>query len=265
MAPNNDEYQTPLNSRYCSEEMKRLFSPRHRFSTWRQLWLWLAEAQKELGIPNITDAALSQMREHTEIQDEEFPIVAEEEKRRRHDVMAHIYTFGLKCPSAAKIIHQGATSCYVTDNADLIFLKDGLDLLLPALANIIQKLAKFAQQWKDQPCLSYTHGQSASPSTVGKRACVWIQDLLMDLRNMERARSDLRFRGVKGATGTQGTFLVLFKDFPDNHEKVEQLDELVTRKAGFDSVYTISTQVYLFHSDSSSAVVSPKADVFPQS
>ncbi len=128
----------------------------------------------------------------------------------------------------------------MTDNADLIFLRDGLDLLLPALANIIQELADFARQWRDQPCLSYTHGQSASPSTVGKRACVWIQDLLMDLRNIERARSDLRFRGVKGATGTQGTFLVLFKG---DHDKVEALDELVTRKAGFDSVYTISTQV----------------------
>lgn len=236
-----DDYQNPL-SRYASDQMRTLFSPRNRSSTWRQLWLWLAEAEKELGLSGITDEALSQMRDNTIIQDEEFPLVAEEENRRRHDVMAHVHVFGLKCPAAAGLIHLGATSCYVTDNADLIFLRDGLDLLLPALAGVIQKLADFARQWKDQPCLSYTHGQSASPSTVGKRVCVWIQDLLMDLRNFERARSDLRFRGVKGATGTQGTFLALFEG---DHDKVEALDKLVTKKAGFDSFYTISTQVCL--------------------
>ena len=240
----NDQYQTPLNTRYCSDEMKGLFSPRNRFSTWRKLWLWLAEAERELGLCSISEEALVQMRNNVTIQDEEFPVVAEEEKRRRHDVMSHVYAFGLRCPAAAGIIHLGATSCYVTDNADLIFLRDGLDLLLPALANVIRKLADFARHWRDQPCLSYTHGQSASPSTVGKRACVWIQDLLMDLRNIERARSDLRFRGVKGATGTQGTFLALFNG---DHNKVEELDELVTKKAGFDSHYIISTQVCLLN------------------
>ena len=223
-------------------EMRALFSPRRRFTTWRKLWLYLAEAEKELGLDRITDEALSQMRQNLVIQDEEFGIIAAEEAIRRHDVMAHVYGFGLRCPAAEPVIHLGATSCYVTDNADLIFLRDGLDMLLPALATVIQKLADFAQKWKSQPCLSYTHGQSASPCTVGKRACVWIQDLLMDLRNIERARSDLRFRGVKGATGTQGTFLGLFDG---DHDKVEKLDELVTKKAGFDSVYTITTQVGL--------------------
>ena len=240
MASSNDEYQSPFNSRYCSKQMKQLFSPRRRFSTWRQLWTWLAEAEKELGL-DISDEAITQMRSNIMIQDEEFPIIAEEERRRRHDVMAHVHGFGLKAPSAAGIIHLGATSCYCTDNADLIFLRDGLDLILPRLAVVIQKLSDFARQWKDQPCLGYTHGQPAQLTTVGKRACLWIQDLLMDLRNIERARSDLRFRGVKGATGTQATFLSLFKG---DHSKVEELDELVTKKAGFESHFIITSQTY---------------------
>lgn len=179
--------------------------------------------------------------------------------------MSHVFAYGLRAPSAEGIIHWGATSCFVTvskypllpflyfqevllslkssqDNADLILLRDGLGMLLPALAGVIKKLTTFARQWKDQPCLSYTHGQSASPTTVGRRACVWIQDLLMDLRNIEHEKSGLRFRGVKGATGTQGTFL---KQFGGDHDKVEKLDELVTKKAGFDSAFTICTQVCL--------------------
>ncbi len=240
MATPNDEYQTPFNSRYCSKQMKQLFSPRRRFSTWRQLWTWLAESEKELGL-EISEEAITQMQKHIEIQDEEFPIIAEEERRRRHDVMAHVHGFGLRAPAAAGIIHLGATSCYCSDNADLIFLRDGLDLLLPRLAVVIHKLSDFARQWKDQPCLGYTHGQPAQLTTVGKRACLWIQDLLMDLRNIERARSDLRFRGVKGATGTQATFLALFKG---DHSKVEELDELVTKKAGFESHFIITSQTY---------------------
>lgn len=221
--------------------MKQLFSPRTRFSTWRQLWVWLAEAEKELGLRVISNEAISQMEKHVTVQDDEFPTIAEEEKRRRHDVMAHVYGFGLVAPAAETIIHLGATSCYVTDNADLIFLRDGLDLLLPKLATVIKKLSDFARIYREQACLGYTHGQPAALTTVGKRACLWIQDLLMDLRNMERSRSDVRFRGVKGATGTQGTFLALFKG---DHSKVEELDELVTKKAGFDSVFTISSQTY---------------------
>ena len=238
---NNDEYQTPLNSRYCSDEMKQLWSPRRRFSTWRQLWLWLAEAEKELGLGGITDEAIQQMKRHVTIGDEEFAVIAEEEKRRRHDVMAHVYGYGLKAPAAAPSIHLGATSCYVTDNADLMFLREGLEIVLRKLAVVTKKLSDFAREYKDLPCLGYTHGQPAQMVTVGKRACLWIQDLLMDLRNLETAKSDLRFRGVKGATGTQATFLALFKG---DHEKVEELDELVTKKAGFNSAFTITSQTY---------------------
>ncbi|KAF2786361.1 putative adenylosuccinate lyase Ade13 [Melanomma pulvis-pyrius CBS 109.77] len=236
----NDTYQDPLNSRYSSKEMKYLFSPRNRFSTWRQLWVWLAEAEKELGL-DISDEAIQQMQNHTTIKDEEFAVAAEEEKKRRHDVMAHVHTFGLAAPAAAGIIHWGATSCYCTDNADLIFLRDGLDILLPKLATVIEKLSDFAKEYKNLPCLAYTHLQPAQLTTVGKRACLWIQDLLKDLKNLERAREDLRFRGVKGTTGTQASFLQIFDG---DHSKVEQLDELVTKKAGFESAYIISSQTY---------------------
>ncbi|KAL4948926.1 Cullin repeat-like-containing domain protein [Aspergillus filifer] len=212
----------------------------NRFSTWRSLWLWLAEAEKELGLP-ITDEAIEQMRKNTVIKDEEFKVAAEEEKRRRHDVMAHVHAYGQVAPAAAGIIHWGATSCYCTDNADLIFLRDGLNILIPKLAVVIDKLSDFARQYKDLPCLGFTHGQPAQLVTVGKRACLWIQDLLMDLRNLERARDDLRFRGVKGTTGTQASFLQIFNG---DHSKVEQLDELVTEKAGFDSAFIISSQTY---------------------
>ncbi|KAF2174409.1 putative adenylosuccinate lyase Ade13 [Zopfia rhizophila CBS 207.26] len=236
----NDTYQDPLNSRYSSNEMKYLFSPRNRFSTWRQLWIFLAESEKELGL-DISNEAIEQMKAHQIIQDEEFELAAEEEKKRRHDVMAHVHTFGLKAPAAAGIIHWGATSCYCTDNADIIFLRDGLDILLPKLATIIEKLSTFAKEYKSLPCLAYTHLQPAQLTTVGKRACLWIQDLLKDLKNLERAREDLRFRGVKGTTGTQASFLQIFNG---DHSKVEQLDELVTQKAGFESAYIISSQTY---------------------
>ncbi|KAL9576259.1 MAG: hypothetical protein Q9212_007249 [Teloschistes hypoglaucus] len=235
-----DIYRSPLEGRYPGERMKKLFSPRTRASTWRQLWLWLAEGEKELGLP-ISDQAIEQMAKNLTMTDQDFEIAAVEEKRRRHDVMAHVHAYGQAAPEAAGIIHWGATSCYVTDNADLIFLRDGLAILLPSLAAAILELSDFAGQNKDLPCLGYTHGQPAQLTTVGKRACLWIQDLLMDLRNLERARSDLRFRGVKGTVGTQASFLQIFKG---DHEKVEALDEIVTRKAGFDSAFTISSQTY---------------------
>lgn len=237
---NNDVYQTPFNSRYASEDMKKLFSPRTRFSTWRKLWIWLAEAEKELGLP-IPDDALAQLRAHAEIKDEEFAVAEGEERRRRHDVMAHVHTFGQCAPAAAGIIHWGATSCYCTDNADLTILRDGLGLVLPKLARVIERLSSFAKQHRDLACLGYTHGQPAQLTTVGKRACLWIQDLLMDLRNLERARDDIRFRGVKGTTGTQASFLQIFNG---DHDKVERLDELVTEKAGFKSAFTITSQTY---------------------
>jgi adenylosuccinate lyase len=222
--------------------MLHLFSSRTRASTWRHLWIWLAESQRELGL-DISEEAISQMKAHATMTDQDFEIAAVEEKRRRHDVMAHVHAFGLAAPAAAGIIHWGATSCYCTDNADLIFLRDGLGLLLPKLAVCIQKLAGFAEEYKDLPCLGYTHGQPAQLTTVGKRACLWIQDLLMDLRNISRAKSDLRFRGVKGTTGSQASFLQIFAG---DHEKVERLDELVTKKAGFDHApaYIISSQTY---------------------
>ena len=222
--------------------MLTLFSARTRASTWRKLWIWLAEAEKELGL-DISDQAISQMRDAVVMTDEDFEIAAVEEKRRRHDVMAHVHAYGLAAPAAAGIIHWGATSCYCTDNADLIFLRDGLDLILPKIATVIKKLSDFARENRDLPCLGYTHGQPAQLTTVGKRACLWIQDLLMDLRNISRARSDLRFRGVKGTTGTQASFLQIFEG---DHDKVERLDELVTEKAGFNHApaYIISSQTY---------------------
>lgn len=168
-------------------------------------------------------------------------MAAEEEKRRRHDVMAHVHTFGAACPHAAPIIHLGATSCYVTDNAELIMIRDGLDLLLPKLARCIDRLAQFAEEWKDLPTLGFTHFQPAQLTTVGKRACLWIQDLLMDVRNLERVRGDLRFRGVKGTTGTQASFLTLFAG---DHDKVEQLDAMVTKMAGFERAYAVTGQTY---------------------
>ena len=252
----HETWQSPLSGRYASrsinsnassfidtrlgKEMLRLFSPHTRSSTWRQLWLWLAEAEKELGLP-ISDEAIAQMKAHITLTGDDFAIAAAEEKRRRHDVMAHVHAYGQAAPEAAGIIHWGATSCYVTDNADLIFLRDGLSLLLPKLARVVSKLSSFAQQYASLPCLAYTHGQSAQPHTVGKRACLWIQDLLMDLRNLERAKSDLRFRGTKGTTGTQASFLAIFNG---DHEKVKALDLLVTKKAGFSDAFTISSQTY---------------------
>ena len=222
--------------------MLTLFSARTRASTWRSLWIWLAESQRELGL-DISEEAIAQMKAHAVMADEDFQIAAVEEKRRRHDVMAHVHAFCLAAPAAAGRIHWGVTSCYCTDNADLLAIRDGLSILLPKLAMCIQKLSKFADEYKALPCLGYTHGQPAQLTTVGKRACLWIQDLLMDVRNISRAKSDLRFRGVKGTTGTQASFLQIFNN---DHEKVEKLDELVTQKAGFDHApaYIISSQTY---------------------
>merc|ERR1711977_558187 len=217
----NDTYQTPLASRYASSEMKTLFSARTRSSTWRQLWVWLAEAERELGLP-ISEEAIEQMKANVKFTDNDFVVAAEEEKKRRHDVMAHVHAFGLVAPAAAGIIHWGATSCYVTDNADLMFLRDAIDILLPKLASVIQKLSVFALKYRDLPCLGYTHGQAAQLVTVGKRATIWIEDLLDDLHNLEHQRERLldKFRGVKGTTGTQASFLAIFKG---DHQKVRQL------------------------------------------
>lgn len=235
MASSYDTFSSPLSSRYASPEMLTLFSPRTRASTWRQLWIYLAQSQKELGLP-IPDEAITQMEAAKVMSDEDFKVAAVEEKRRRHDVMAHVHAFGQRAPAAEKIIHWGATSCYVTDNADLIFLRDGLDILLPKLAKVISKLSQFALEQKATPCLGYTHGQPAQLITVGRRAAQWVESLLMDLRNLTRAKEDIlrNFRGVKGTTGTQASFLQIFEG---DHDKVEKLDELVTKKAGFESTF----------------------------
>ncbi|GMM28528.1 adenylosuccinase [Martiniozyma asiatica (nom. inval.)] len=237
----NDAYLTPLSSRYASKEMSHVFSVRNRFSTWRKLWYNLAIAEKELGLDVISQEALDQMKEHLIITDEEIELAKVEEAKVRHDVMAHVHTFGETCPAAAGVIHLGATSCFVTDNADLIFLRDAYDILIGKLVNVINRLAKFALANKDLPVLGWTHFQPAQLTTVGKRATLWLQELLWDLRNFQRARDDLGLRGVKGTTGTQGSFLSLFHG---NHDKVEQLDERVVELLGFEYAYPCTGQTY---------------------
>jgi adenylosuccinate lyase len=234
-----NRYNSPLTSRYASPEMSYNFSDDKKFSTWRQLWLWLATAEKQLGLSDITQEALDEMA--NELKNIDYVLAKEEEKKRRHDVMAHVHTFGICCPKAAGIIHLGATSCYVTDNSELIMMRDALDIIIPKLALTIKTLAQFAEKHKNLPTLGFTHFQPAQLTTVGKRACLWLQELLMDLRNITRARDDLRFRGVKGTTGTQGSFLALFDG---NHSKVELLDELVTEMAGFPAAYQVTGQTY---------------------
>ncbi|KAK0717040.1 L-Aspartase-like protein [Lasiosphaeria miniovina] len=236
-----DAYQTSLTARYCSPEMSRLFSQRSRHSTWRKLWLYLAEAESELGICAVTPDALDQMRAHLVLTDADFEVARVEEKKRRHDVMAHVHAFGAVAPKAAGIIHYGATSCYVTDNAELILMRDAMDLLLPKLAKVLDNLAKFAVEWKALPTLAYTHLQPAQLITVGKRAAQWAQDLMFDLESIEHVRRELKFRGAQGTTGTQASFLEIFNG---DAAKCDQLNKLVCRKAGFAGCYDVSTQTY---------------------
>ncbi|KAM0437558.1 hypothetical protein ACHAPT_001922 [Fusarium lateritium] len=238
---NLDSYQTPLGARYASKEMLTLFSARTRASTWRQLWVWLAESEQELGIKEITDEALEQLRAHVRMSDEAFEVARVEEKRRRHDVMAHVHAFGEDAPAAAGIIHYGATSCFVTDNADLIFIRDGLDLLLPKLAKVIRNLQGLALKYKDLPTLGFTHFQAAQPITVGKRVAQWIQELVMDLEDLEYVREQLRLRGAVGTTGTQASFMEIFHGDGD---KIDELNKKLCEKAGFKGIYPVSTQTY---------------------
>ncbi len=245
-------YDNPLVTRYASKEMAALWGPRRKFSTWRRLWVALAEAQHELGLladdgrtPRITEAQLAELRAHTE--DVDFARAAALERQKRHDVMAHILTYAEAAPGAADVIHLGATSCYVTDNTDLILLREGLGLLRDRLTGVIDALARFAVRWRGLPTLGFTHFQPAQLTTVGKRACVCCYDFLLDLRVVERRIADLRFRGVKGTTGTQASFLALFRG---DHEKVRQLDLRVARKMGFDAVYPVTGQTYTRKVDS---------------
>lgn len=231
-------YESPLVERYASEPMATLWSDDHKFRTWRRLWLALAEAQAELGLP-ITEAQLEELRAH--LDDIDYDAAARYERELRHDVMAHVHALGDVAPGARPILHLGATSCFVGDNTDLLVLRDALDLLLPKLAGVIHRLAGFADAWADQPTLGFTHFQPAQLTTVGKRACLWLQDLLLDLANLERLRRDLRFRGVKGTTGTQASFLALFDGEAD---KVVALDRLVAKRFGFDRTYAVTGQTY---------------------
>ncbi|XP_046854824.1 adenylosuccinate lyase-like isoform X2 [Xenia sp. Carnegie-2017] len=233
-----DRYRSPLTSRYSSKEMSFNFSDNKKFTTWRKLWLYLAKAEKELGL-NIEDEQISEMQEN--LTNIDYKMAAEEEKKRRHDVMAHVHTFAACCPQAAPIIHLGATSCFVGDNTDLIVLKDGLSILLPKLGRCIERLSRFANDYKSLPTLGFTHFQPAQLTTVGKRACLWLSDLVQDLVNLTNVQQSLRFRGVKGTTGTQASFLALFDG---DHAKVERLDELVTNMAGFDKAYIVTGQTY---------------------
>lgn len=231
-------YRSPFSTRYSSPQMQYNFSDEKKFKTWRKLWIYLAKAEKELGL-EISEDQIKELEDNLEILDLEA--AAEEEKRTRHDVMAHVHIYARICPKAAPIIHLGATSCYVGDNTDLITIRDGLDIILPKLVTSIHHLANFAEKYRDLPTLGFTHLQPAQLTTVGKRACLWIQDLLMDERALSRIKSDLRFRGVKGTTGTQASFLTLFNG---DDKKVKELDKLVTSYAGFDSSFIICGQTY---------------------
>lgn len=231
-------YSNPLAERYSSKEMLENFSPNKKFSTWRKLWVALAEAEKELGL-NITDEQIQEMKEN--IYNIDYELAAKKEAEFRHDVMAHVHTFGTQAPKAMPIIHLGATSAFVGDNTDLIQIKDGLDIIKTKLVNVIAEMSKFAMEYKDLPTLGFTHFQAAQLTTVGKRATLWLQSLLLDLEELEFREKTLRFRGVKGTTGTQASFKELFND---DFNKVKELDEKITEKMGFDKRFLVAGQTY---------------------
>ena len=232
------QYSSPLAERYASSEMLRLWSPAMRYGLWRQLWLALAEAEQSLGV-EIPNEAITQMRAH--LDDVDFTAVAAYERRFRHDVMAHVHAFGDVAPAAKPFIHLGATSAYVTDNADLILMRRGLDVLRGRVITALQALASFARTWRDEPTLGYTHLQPAQLTTVGKRATLWMQDLVLDLMDLDYRRATLPFRGVKGTTGTQATFLQLFDG---DHERVRELDRRVTAAMDFTHALSVTGQTY---------------------
>ncbi len=232
------EYESPLAARYASREMNEVWSPQRKFSTWRRLWLYLARAEKELGLA-IPDEALAQMEAHLE--DIDFAAAEAKERELRHDVMAHIHAFGQQCPAARPILHLGATSCYVTDNGDLIQMREGLRILRGKLVAVMERLRGFADRYKALPTLGFTHFQPAQLTTVGKRACLWLNDFLMDFRELDRLVEEIPFRGVKGTTGTQASFLELFDG---DHARVEALDARVTEMAGFRRAVPVCGQTY---------------------
>ena len=234
----HDRYENPLTGRYASAEMSHLWSAQRKFSTWRQLWIALAESQQQLGLA-ITNEQLDELRAH--VDDIDFAAAATYERKLRHDVMAHVHTFGDACPSARPIIHWGATSCFVTDNTDLILLRAALEMVRDRLVAVIDRLASFAVRWRDLPCLGLTHLQPAQPSTVGKRATLWAYDLVLDLSEIEHRLTDLRARSTKGTTGTQASFLQMFDG---DHDQVRKLEQLVAEKIGFDFTYAVTGQTY---------------------
>lgn len=233
-----DQFESPLIRRYASKEMSFIFSPQFKFQTWRKLWIILAESEMELGLP-ITQEQVDELKAHET--DINFDVAEAEEKRRRHDVMSHVYAYGVQCPKAKGIIHLGATSAFVGDNTDLIQMQKGLVLVRKRLCRVMAKLSKFALEYKDLPQLGATHFQAAQLTTVGKRACLWLQDLLIDLEELNFLIDALPFRGVKGTTGTQASFMDLFSG---DEEKIMELDRRVTERAGFKRVLTITGQTY---------------------
>lgn len=233
-----DTYESPLSARYASKEMKYIFSPDKKFRTWRKLWIALAESEKELGLP-ITQEQIDELKAHAD--DINYEVAQEREKIVRHDVMSHVYAYGVQCPNAKGIIHLGATSCYVGDNTDIIIMTEGLKLIRNKLITVIRNLSKFADEYKALPTLAFTHFQPAQPTTVGKRATLWLQDLLMDLEDVEYQLSKAKLLGSKGTTGTQASFLELFDG---DHEKCKMLDRKIAEKMGYKACFPVSGQTY---------------------
>ena len=239
-----DRYTSPLSERYASKEMQYIFSQDMKFSTWRKLWIALAETEMELGLsengkPVITQEQIDEMKAH--VNDINYDVAKEREKLVRHDVMSHVYAYGQQCPKAAGIIHLGATSCYVGDNTDIIVMNEALKLVHKKLVSVIAELANFAEKYKDQPTLAFTHFQPAQPTTVGKRATLWTQEFLMDLEDLEYVQSTLKLLGSKGTTGTQASFLELFDG---DQETIDKIDPMIAEKMGFKSCYPVSGQTY---------------------
>ncbi|MGL4774188.1 MAG: adenylosuccinate lyase [Clostridium sp.] len=234
----NNLYSTPLNSRYASKEMSFIFSDDMKFSTWRKLWIALAECERDLGL-NITEEQINELKEH--VYDINYDEARKKEKEVRHDVMSHVHAYGLQCPKAKGIIHLGATSCYVGDNTDVIIMRDALLLVKKKIVTILHRLSNFAMEYKDMPTLGFTHYQPAQLTTVGKRATLWMQDLVMDIENIDFLLSTLKLRGVKGTTGTQASFMSLFEG---DEEKVKALDKMVAEKMGFEKSYGVTGQTY---------------------
>lgn len=234
----NDSYVSPLSERYASREMQYIFSPDMKFRTWRKLWIALAETEKELGLP-ITDEQVAELKAHAD--DINYEVAKERERQVRHDVMSHVYAYGQQCPKAKGIIHLGATSCYVGDNTDIIIMREALLLVRKKLINVMAELAKFAEEHKDQPTLAFTHFQPAQPTTVGKRATLWLQELCLDLEDLDHVLGTLKMLGSKGTTGTQASFLELFDG---DHEKCRKADQMIAEKMGFSQCYPVSGQTY---------------------